>query len=465
MTTQSTVFSRRNVLRGFGVSMALPWLESLTSRSVYGAPTGVSAALSGSGVAAAASAPQRMAFIFVPNGVHMQDWTPKSGGPGFELPYVLQPLKSLQDDLLIISGLTHDRGRANGDGPGDHARSASVFLTGAQPRKTDGANIRSGVSVDQAAAQIAGKATRFASLELGCEAGRSAGNCDSGYSCAYSSSISWASDASPLGKETNPRFVFERLFGNGKRKEMDASLARRETLKKSILDFVSEDAQRLQSQLGKEDRRKLEEYLTGVREVERRIERTHHEDPDMVVDVDYPIPEGIPKDYAEHIRLLSDMMVLSFQTDSTRIATFMFANAGSNRSYRQINVAEGHHDLSHHRGDAAKHAKIREINRFHITQLAYLLHKLKSTPDVQGSLLDNCMICYGSGLSDGDRHNHDNLPILLAGHGGGSIDPGRHLQVTPETPVCNLFMSMLDRFGTSVDYIGDSTGRVSELQI
>jgi hypothetical protein len=405
-----------------------------------------------------------MGFLFVPNGVHLPDWTPETDGYGYDLPYILNPLAPVQDDLLVISGLTHDKGRANGDGAGDHARSASVFLTGAQPRKTDGANIRSGVSVDQVAAQAAGKATRFASLELGCEAGRSAGNCDSGYSCAYSSNVSWSSETTPVGKETNPKFVFERLFGNGKPREMDKAKLRKEALKKSILDFIAEDARKLQTELGRNDRRKLEEYLTGVREVERRIERSD-DGPAVSEDLNYPIPQGTPKDYAEHIRLMCDMMVLAFQTDSTRISTLMFADAGSNRSYRHINIADGHHDLSHHRGDAAKHAKIRDINRFHVAQLSYLLQKMKATPDGEGNLLDNCMIVYGSGLSDGDRHNNENLPVLLAGHGGGSIDTGRHLRVTTETPMCNLFMSMLDRFGTPVDFVGDSTGQLPGLQI
>lgn len=268
-----------------------------------------------------------------------------------------------------------------------------------------------------------------------------------------------------MGKETNPRFVFERLFGDGTPREHDTNTIRREALKKSVLDFISEDARKLQSKLGTNDRQKLEEYLSGVREVERRIERTDDE-PKISVDVDYPIPKGTPDDYGEHIRLMCDMMVLAFQTDRTRIATFMLADAGSNRSYRQINVSDGHHDLSHHRGDAAKHAKIREINRFHVQQLSYLLQRLKDTPDgLEGNLLDHSMICYGSAISDGDRHNNENLPILLAGHGGGTIDAGRHVQVAPETPMCNLFMSMLDRFGTPVDFIGDSTGRVSNLKI
>lgn len=442
--------SRRMALRGLGVSVALPWLES--------------ASLASSPAAAAQTPPQRIGFIFVPNGVHLPDWTPATEGYGFELPYILNPLAPVRDDVLVISGLTHDKGRANGDGPGDHARSASVFLTGAQPRKTDGSNIRSGVSVDQAAAQAAGKATRFASLELGCEPGRSAGNCDSGYSCAYSSNIAWSSESTPVGKETNPRFVFERLFGNGKPKEMDRNKLRRESLKKSILDFIAEDARKLQAELGRNDRRKLEEYLTGVREVERRIEHTETE-PQLSEDIDYPIPQGVPGDYGEHIRLMCDMMVLAFQTDSTRVSTMMFADAGSNRSYRAINVPDGHHDLSHHQGDAAKHAKIREINRFHVAQLSYLLNRMKSTPDGEGNLLDNTMIVYGSGLSDGNRHNNENLPVLLAGHGGGSVSSGRHLRVAAETPMCNLFTSILDRFGTPVDFIGDSTGRLHGLEV
>ena len=450
MSNQQTSFSRRTALRGLGLSLGLPWFESLV-------PSAAAASV-------APTPPQRMGFIFVPNGVHLPDWTPTTEGFGYQLPYTLSPLAPVQDDLLVISGLTHDKGRANGDGPGDHARSASVFLTGAQPRKTDGSNIRSGVSVDQVAAKAIGKATRFASLELGCEPGRSAGGCDSGYSCAYSSNIAWSSEASPVGKETNPKFVFERLFGNGDAQAMDKSQQKRDALQKSILDFIAEDARQLQKQLGKNDKRKLEEYLNGVREVERRTVSAVANG-EVNPDIDYPAPAGTPSDYGEHIRLLCDMMVLAFQTDSTRVSTFMFADAGSNRSYRHINVPDGHHDLSHHRGDAAKHAKIRDINRFHVAQFSYLLQKMKATPDGYGNLLDNTMMCYGSELSDGDRHNNENLPILLAGHGGGSIDTGRHLKVAEETPMCNLFMSMLDRIGAPVDFVGDSTGQLRGLQI
>jgi hypothetical protein len=309
-----------------------------------------------------------MAFLFVPNGVNLQNWTPEREGFAFDLPYILEPLNNVRDELLVLSGLTHDKGRANGDGPGDHARSASVFLTGAQPRKTDGSNIRSGISVDQAAAQQIGSATRFASLELGCEPGRSAGNCDSGYSCAYSSNIAWSGEASPVGKEVDPKLVFQRLFGNGSASDTQRAQARRDAMRQSILDYVADDAERLQRRLGGGDQRKLDEYLTGVREIERRIEHSRSESIDSDL-VDYPSPAGIPDDYAEHIRLMCDMMVLAFQTDSTRIATFMLANAGSNRGYRPIDVPDGHHDLSHHGGDAVKLDKIRRINR-HATGLS-----------------------------------------------------------------------------------------------
>ncbi len=442
----STRLSRRTALRGFGVSLTLPWLEAMATS------------------AATVSAPTRMAFIFVPNGVNLSQWTPKTEGYGFDLPYILEPLADVKNDLMVLSGLTHDKGRANGDGPGDHARSASVFLTGAQPRKTDGENIRSGVSVDQVAAQSIGHLTRFSSLELGCEAGRSAGNCDSGYSCAYSSNVAWSSESTPVGKETNPRLVFERLFSSGSAKDVEKGQHARIELQRSILDFISDDAKRLQNSLGRNDRRKLDEYLTGVREIERRLGNA---DAPVVYseELNYPVPAGIPADYAEHIRLMADMMVLAFQTDTTRVATCMFANAGSNRSYRDIGVPDGHHDLSHHGSDPKKLEKIQQINRFHVAQLAWFLNRLKSIREGDGTLLDHSMICYGSGLSDGDRHNNEDLPVILAGGGNGTLDTGRHVRFEFETPMCNLFMSMLDRVGASADFVGDSTGRLKGLTV
>lgn len=445
---ENAKISRRTVLRGLGVSLALPWLEV----------TGTSAK-----AATVAASPNRMAFIFVPNGVALDKWTPSTEGYGFELPYILEPLAPIQKKMLVLSGLTHDKGRANGDGAGDHARSASVFLTGAQPRKTDGENIRSGVSVDQVAAQAVGHLTRFSSLELGVDPGRNAGNCDSGYSCAYSSNISWSSESTPVGKEVNPRLVFERLFASGKPKDIDQSARQRQALKKSVLDFIADDAKRLQAKLGRNDNRKLDEYLTGVREIERRLDTRPPVALD--IDVDYKIPDGIPGDYGDHVRLMCDMMVLAFQTDSTRIATMMFANAADNKNYRLIGVPDGHHDLSHHGENPEKLEKISKINRFHVQQLSYLLQKMDSIYEGERTLLDNSMICYGSAISDGNRHNNENLPIVLAGLGGGSLETGRHLRYPTETPMCNLFMSMLERMNVSVPFIGDSTGRLEHLTI
>jgi hypothetical protein len=428
--------------------MALPMLDAMTpSRAL----------------AAATRPPVRSAFIFVPNGVHLDNWTPKTTGANFDLPSILEPLTPVKNDLLVLSGLTHDKGRANDDGPGDHARNAGVFLTGAQPLKSQGSEIRAGISVDQVAARQVGSETKFTSLELAAEGGRSSGKCDSGYSCAYSNNISWRDAATPMTAETDPRLVFERLFGNQLPKEMTESQARRQRYRKSILDFVLEDANRLNAKVGGDDKQKLDEYLTAVRDIEQRIERAENGVDSKKISSRLR-PAGIPKGYDEHIRLLGDMMALAFQTDATRVASFMFARAGSNRTYRPIGVSEGHHSLSHHQNDAGKLAKISAINRFHTQQLAYILQKLKSIREGDGTLLDNCMIVYGSGISDGNKHNNENLPVLVAGKGGGSILTGRHMRCPSETPMANLFLSMLDRMGAQVDRFGDSAGRLRGLE-
>jgi hypothetical protein len=443
--------SRRTVLRGIGTAIALPALEAM-------APAGAFAAEQAK---AARKAPLRMAFLYVPNGKHMPSWRPASEGPLADLPYTLQPLKNVKDHVLVMSGLTHDKARPNGDGPGDHARAVAAFLTGVQPKKTSGADIKAGISIDQLAARYIGKHTKFASLELGCERGAQAGNCDSGYSCAYSSNISWQSESTPVAKEVDPRLVFERLFGNGDSAEMDESAERRLRYRQSILDMVMDDASSLKAKLGARDLRKLDEYFTGIREIEKRLELAGKESPDLVKGVNKPA--GIPESYQEHIHLMADMMALAFQGDLTRVSTFMLANDGSNRPYRNLEIPEGHHDLSHHQGDPEKHKKLQEINKFHVTQLAYLLEKLKSIPEGDGALLDNCMIVYGCAISDGNRHNHDDLPILLAGKGGGAIKTGRHVVYPQNTPMTNLYLNMLDRLGLNVDKFGDSTGKLDKL--
>ncbi len=436
---------RRAFLKGVGTAMALPLLEAM-------APVALAAGAGGP--------PRRMAFVYVPNGANMADWTPKTIGPDYDLPPILEPLKDVRAEVSVLSGLTHDKGRANGDGAGDHARASATFLTGCQPRKTDGADIRVGASADQIAARKIGRNTRFPSLEIGCDRGQQAGNCDSGYSCAYSYNIAWKTESTPLPPEVDPRHVFDRLFSNDSAAETPERRAIIDRQRRSVLDFVLEDAKRLQSNLGSTDRRKLDEYMTAVRDLETRIEQAQKF---SVATPQLSKPRGIPDNYEQHIRLMYDLLALAFQTDSTRIATFVVAHDGSNRAYPFIGVTDGHHDLSHHGGNEEKKAKIAKINTFHMRQFAYFIEKLRSTKDGEGTLLDNSMILYGSGLADGNRHEHHNLPVLLAGRGGGSVSPGRHIQAPKETPMTNLFLSMLDRMGAKTERIGDSTGPLKEI--
>ncbi len=448
--TQPNKISRRTVLRGLGASVALPLLESMAPRTLLaaaGSPPPV---------------PARLAFVFVPNGIHMPDWTPKAEGALKDLPSILQPLNAVKQHVNVYTGLAHDKARANGDGPGDHARCAATYLTASQARKTNGADIKVGVSVDQVAAQQIGNRTRYPSLELGIDRGANAGNCDSGYSCAYSANISWRTESTPTGKEINPRAMFERLFGEDAG-EMTPAQARRLAYRKSILDFVLEDAKGLQNRVGVNDRRKLDDYLSAVREVERRIQLAERENI-PVPDPAFQKPDGVPKSYLEHTRLMYDLMALAFQADVSRISTFMMANAGSNRSYPDLGVAEGHHGLSHHGRNAEKQAKISKINRFHMEQFAYFLEKLHGIPEGDGTLLDHSLIMYGSAISDGNRHNHDDLPILVAGGGSGATKTGQHLRMKRETPVANLFISLLQDVGVKVGAFGDSSGPLPEFR-
>jgi hypothetical protein len=442
--------NRRTALKGLGALVALPWLESL-------------AAAAGPIAGQASGAPaRRLAFLYVPNGVIVPDWKPKQPGKLGELPDILKPLDAHKSHLNVLTELALDKAKANGDGPGDHARAMSAFLTGRQPRKTHGADIKVGMSADQHVARVIGDKTRFPSLELGIEKGLNAGNCDSGYSCAYSANLSWRSESTPNAKECDPKAVFERLFGGTDPKDVKESRAKRDLYNQSILDFVAEDTKNLTKRLGQGDQRKLDEYLTSVREIEARIARIKKEREDQrpLPKPNMPAPKGgIPGDYQEHVRLMCDLMVLAFQTDLTRVVTLPFANDGSNRPYKMIEVSEGHHDLSHHQRNAEKQAKLKKINTFHIKQFAYLLEKLKGVKESDGStLLDNSMIVYGSGIGDGDRHNHDDLPILLAGKGGGTIEAGRHLVFHRDTPLMNLYLALFERMGAPTARFGDSTG-------
>jgi hypothetical protein len=438
------ILDRRTVLRGLGCGVSLPFLEAmLPSRAVA--------------AALAETRPVRMACLFFANGAIMDKWRPTGEGADFQFSPTLEPLADLKNNLLILEGLTQHHARANGDGPGDHARNASAYLTGAQPRKTSGADISVGQSIDQAVAERIGSQTRLPSLELGVDRGRNAGNCDSGYSCAYSSNISWKSATTPSAKEANPRSAFERIFGNP---EQAADNERRRRNRASILDFVGEDTKRIQPSLSGADRQKLDEYFTSLRDVEQRVARAM-EGPKEVPEL--ALPEGIPAELSEHINLMFDILTLAFQTDSTRVASFMLADAGSNRTYPEVEVRDGHHELSHHQSDAEKMEKISRIDRYLIERFARFLKNLHNIDEGGRSLLDNSMILYGSAISDGNRHNHDDLPILLAGGGGGTIRGGRYIKYENETPLNNLFLSMAQRMGAPLDSIGDSKGLLTQL--
>ncbi|MEA3208426.1 MAG: hypothetical protein QOE70_1483 [Chthoniobacter sp.] len=448
--------SRRHFLRGLGISLGLPFLESVTPLGKAMAAATPQAALTHTG------APLRMAFLYVPNGVNVGRWRPTGEGADYQLGETMAPLAGLKEHFQVLSGFEHRHGWANGDGGGDHARANATILTGARPKKTAGSDIRLGVSVDQLAAQSAGDQTRFSSLELSCDGVRKSGACDSGYSCAYQFNIAWRSETSPIAPESNPRLVFERLFGSGKGAERQKSFELRQSRQKSILDFVLEDANALHRELGRNDQNKLDEYLTGVREIEGRIQKAERFGalPDPGVDT----PAGIPADYQQHVRLMMDMLVLAFQTDSTRVSTFMLAHDGSNRSFGEIGVNDGHHNLSHHQNNPEMLEKIAKIDLFYTAQLAYFIERLRDTKEADGrSILDNSMVVYCSGLSDGNRHAHDNLPVILAGRGGGVLTPGRHLKLAEKTPMTNLYVRMLNIMGVSTDRFGDSTGVIKEV--
>jgi hypothetical protein len=432
-------------LRGMGAMVALPVLDAMTP--AFAAP-------------AMRKAPLRMGFTYVPNGITMGDWTPKAAGSAFEYTRVMKPLEKFRADSVVLSGLAQRNGNALGDGPGDHARAAAAYLTGVHPRKTAGADIQNGVSVDQVAAMHLGSQTRFGSLEMGCDDSRTVGNCDSGYSCAYTNSLAWRGPATPMPPETNPRLVFERMFG-----DIDTSLpadvrARRLRYRRSILDLVGERTASLSADLGASDKRKLDEYLASIRDVEQRIQRAEADMTGLVPSIDKPT--GIPVAYADYVNLMFDLQLLAFQTDSTRIVTMMMGREGSMRTYPEIGVPDPHHPLTHHRNNSEWIEKVTQINTMHTQLFAGFVQKMKDTPDGDGSLLDHSMIVYGSGLSDGNRHTHEDLPVLIVGR-GGNFKAGTHIVYPKDTPMNNLFMTMLDRMGVQTEKLGDSTGQIEHL--
>ena len=434
--------SRRKVLRGLGTMMSLPFLESFAGNA--------------SAATAPAKAPLRAAWLYVPNGVNVHEWFPTGEGTSYQLSASLSELEKHRNDFSVVSGLAQNFARAHGNGGGDHARATATFLTGCMPKKTAGADIQLGVSVDQIAAQKIGHLTSLSSLELSADGQRSAGHCDSGYSCAYQYNLSWKNETMPMAPEMDPRLVFERLFGFGSSGVRAADGARRQKLQKSILDTVLGEAKSLQGKVSGNDKRKIDEYFEAVRDIEQRIERSEKFTAKLPKDLS--VPEGIPESYEDHIRVMFDLMALAFQTDTTRIASFMLAHDGSNRSFPDIGVPDAHHGISHHQGDPQKLAKLSKIDRFYLRQFAYFLDKLKGIKEGEGNLLDNSMIVWGSGIGDPDRHNHDNLPILVAGRAGGTWTQGKRVILPGETPMTNLYLSMLDRMGVRAERVGDSTG-------
>lgn len=437
------------------VPVCAPSFVSLGGSKLFAAQSAARLATTASG------APLRTAFVYFPNGSIPSQWWPAETSDAPTLAGTLKPLEKIKQHLQVLGGLDQVNAEGDKDGAGDHARGSSVFLTGVRLNKS-ATDIRAGVSIDQAIAEKAGEQTLFPSLEMTCDEQRQSGSCDSGYACAYQFNVSWKSPTQPMPPEPNPRLMFERLFGSGSPAERAANLARRRADQQSILDYVLGDARKMHNRLAARDREKLDQYLNGVREIEQRLERAERLSATNVPQID--APAGISADFAEHVSITFDMLLLAFQSDLTRVSTLMLAHDGSNRSFDHIGIPEGHHDLSHHQNDAERIEKIARIDRWYVEQFANFLDKLQSTPDIDGnSLLHNSMIVYGSGNADGNRHTHSNLPIILAGHGGGELTPGRY-QHHGSKPLCNLYLSLADRMGvTDLQRFGDSTGRLGDV--
>ena len=440
---------RRTVLRGLGASLALPLLDGMMPAFAAIRNT-------------AANPVRRFGAIYVPNGVEMRAWTPTAPpGTALELSPVLQPLAQVVEQVNVLTGLADNVAiPREGEGVGDHARAASTWLTGVHVKKTEGADIRAGTSLDQIVAQAFGKETQLASLELAIDSVEVLGACDQGYSCAYVNTIAWRTPTTPLPMENSPRAVFERLFGATDSTDLQSRLARIRQ-DRSILDFVTDEANGLNRALGAGDQLKLAQYLDAVRDVERRIQKAEEQSDRDIPVVEQPV--GIPGTFEEHCRLMFDLLTLAYQTDLTRVSTFMFGKEVSGRSFPEIGVPGGHHGYSHHQNDPENLAMLAKVNTHHISQFAYFLEKLQSIPDGDGSLLDHSLFLYGSGISDGNLHFHLDLPTVLAGGGGGHVNGGRHLRYASETPLSNLHMSVLDKLGLPVETFGDSTGTLRYL--
>jgi hypothetical protein len=450
MIITKKALARRTFLRGLGTTLALPLLDAMVP------------ALS-AGPTSAAKPVVRLGFIYHPTGAIQNRWVPATEGAGFEFSPTLKTLEPLREHVNVLTGLAQVQARALGDGNGDHAREGAVWLTGVHPKKTEGVGIRSGISVDQIAAQHFRESTQLASLELGTESPSLAGGCDSGYSCAYTNTVSWRSATNPLPMEFNPRSVFERLFGDGESSDPKTLGARLEE-RRSLLDYAAGSIDRLQTRLGPGDRAKLSEYLESIRDIERRIQKAEQENAGQRLQL--PVmarPNAVPEMYEDHCKLMFDLQVMAYRADLTRVITFMLAHAGSNRAYPGIGISDGHHSLTHHQQIPEKIEKVAQIDAMFVRMFAYYLEKLKATPDGDGSLLDHMAIVYGSGTGDGNAHTHHDLPTLLAGGAAGKIKGGRHLRYPKDTPLNNLFVNLLDKAGIPTEKFGDSTGQLEHI--
>ena len=437
---------RRSFLRGAGAVLALPFLDGMIPA--------LAAATDPANIR-----PTRLSFIEVPNGIIMNQFTPATLGTNFELTPVLQPLAAFRDRMLVLGGLAqNEAGRLDGEVGGDHPRACTAFLTGSHARMTSGADLRAGISIDQVAAQEFGKHTQLASLEIGMESAEIVGSCESAYSCAYYNTVSWRNDATPLPMENRPRVLFERMFGDSGSTDPKVRMQRLQE-NQSILDAVLEDVSRIQNKLSAADRGKIDQYLEAVRDVERRIQQAESQFDRELPQIAGPV--GAPDKFSDFYKLMADLQVLAWQSDMTRVCTFQIGHEMSNRAYPELGFGDAHHAVTHHQGDAEKIAKTIKINIFHTELLAYFLTKMQSTPDGDGTLLDHTMMLYGGALSDGNLHIFKDLPLLLFPGSTSGIKGGEYIRFPHDTPMTNLFLTMMDRVGIQVESFGDSTGKLA----
>ena len=449
MMITRTHLPRLTFLRGLGASIALPLLDSMVPALTAQSRT-------------AARGTRRLAVVYVPNGMNMAQWKPKADGADFELPSILKPLESHRSRVLVLTGMSNlQADPLPGEGLGDHSRAQSVFLTGVHPKKTEGADIRAGISMDQIVARETGKETELASLELALEDVDLVGGCEDGYSCAYAGTIAWRSPTQPLPMTAQPRAVFERLFGAGDSLDREARLARIQ-MDRSILDMVSDELKQLQRTLGPDDRVKVSDYLESVRDLERRIQRAEEQSGRGGLP-ETERPQGVPELFGDYAKLMFDLNVLAFQADLTRVSTFLMGREKDGRTYAEIGVPDPHHPVSHHQNRPEMLEKLRKINTFHMELFAYFVEKMARTPDGDGSLLDHALLMHGAGMSNSDTHYHHDLPILLAGTAGGRVKSGRHVALASETPLANLHLTILDKMGVAVEKFGDSNGKIDLL--